>query len=106
MALSMTDTQQASGVLAFVDKHGHSTDVPDGNVTVTSSDPAVATAEYDDPTNTITVKAVAAGIATLSISAKNAKGDTLPFEDTAIEIKSGDAVGGTVTFGEPTEQPE
>lgn len=106
MALSMTDTQQASGTLAFVDKHGHATDVPDGNVTVSSSDEAVATASYDDPTNTVTVKAVAPGVATLTVAAKNAKGDTLPFEDTAIEIKSGDAVGGSITFGTPTEQPE
>lgn len=106
MALSMTDTQQASGTLAFVDKHGHPTDVPDGNVTVSSSDEAVATASYDDPTNTITVKAVAPGVAALTVTAKNSKGDTLPFEDVAIEIKSGDAVGGQITFGEPTEQPE
>lgn len=106
MALSMTDTQQASGKLSFVDKHGHDTDVPDGNVTVSSSDTNVATAEYDDPTNMVTVKAVAPGVAALSISATNAKGDVLPFEDVAIEIKSGDAVGGTVSFGEPTEQPE
>jgi len=106
MALSMTDTQQASGTLAFVDKHGHTTDVPDGNVTVTSSDEAVATATYDDPTNTITVKAVAPGVAALTIKATNSKGDDLPFEDVAIEIKSGDATGGTITFGEPTEQPE
>lgn len=106
MALSMTDTQQAAGTLAFVDKHGHPTDVPDGNVTVSSSDESVATASYDDPTNTITVKAVAPGVAALHVSAKNSKGDNLPFEDVAIEIKSGDAVGGTITFGEPTEQPE
>jgi len=106
MALSMTDTQQASGTLAFVDKHGHTTDVPDGNVTVTSSDEAVATATYDDPTNIITVKAVAPGVAALTIKATNSKGDDLPFEDVAIEIKSGDATGGTITFGEPTEQPE
>lgn len=104
MALSMTDTQQAAGTLAFVDKHGHTTDVPDGNVTVTSSDEAVATASYDDPTNTITVKAVAPGVAALSIAAKNSKGDDLPFDDVAIEIKSGDATSGSIVFGEPTEQ--
>jgi hypothetical protein len=106
MALSMTDTQQASGTLAFVDKHGHATDVPDGNVTVTSSDEAVATASYDDASNTVTVKAVAPGVAALTVAAKNAAGADLPFEDVAIEIKSGDAVGGTITFGEPTENPD
>lgn len=106
MALSMTDTQQAEGTLKFVDKHGHDTDVPDGNVTVSSSDEAVATASYDDPTNKVTVKAVAPGVAALKISATNAKGDALPFEDVAIEIKSGDAVGGSIEFGTPTEQPE
>lgn len=106
MALSMTDTQQASGTLSFVDKHGHTTDVPDGNVSVSSSDEAVATASYDDPSNTVTVKAVAPGVAALSIKAKNAKGDDLPFEDVAIEIKSGDATSGSISFGEPTEQPE
>lgn len=106
MALSMTDTQQASGTLAFVDKHGHTTDVPDGNVTVSSSDDSVATASYDDASNTITVVAKAPGVAALSIVAKNAKGEILPFEDVAVEIKSGDAVGGTITFGEATELPE
>lgn len=106
MALSMSDTQQAKGTLAFVDKHGHSTDVPDGNVSVSSSDEGVATASYDDPTNTVTVKAVAPGVAALSVKATNAKGEDLPFEDVAIEIKAGDAVGGSITFGEPTEQEE
>jgi len=38
MALSLTDTQQASGVLTFKDKKLAITDVPDGAVTVTSSD--------------------------------------------------------------------
>ncbi len=104
MALSMTDTQQASGTLEFVDKHGHKTDVPDGNVNVSTDDEGVATASYDDPSNTITVKAVGPGVAALHIAAKNAKGDDLPFEDVAIEIKSGDAVGGTINFGPPTEQ--
>lgn len=105
MALSMTDTQQASGTLDFVDKHGHKTDVPDGNVTVTSSDDTVATASYDDPSNTVTVVAVAPGVAALSIKATNAAGAELPFEDVAIEIKGGDATSGTVNFGTPTENP-
>lgn len=105
MALTMTDSQQASGVLTFVDKKGVATDVPDGNVTVTSSDTAVAAVTYDDPTNTVTVVAGVPGVAALTIVATNAAGVVLPFDDVAVEITSGDATSGSIAFGAPTEQP-
>lgn len=105
MALSMTDTQQAAGVLSFVDKKGNATDVPDGNVTVTSSDTNVASVSYDDPSNTITVVAGVPGVAALTIAATDKNGNALPFDDVAIEITAGDAVSGTISFGAPTEQP-
>ncbi len=105
MALSLTDTQQASGVLSFVDKKGAPTDVADGAVTITSSDPAIAAVTYDDPTNTVTVVAGTPGVATLTIVATNKAGATLPFDDIAVEVLSGDAASGTIAFGAPTEQP-
>lgn len=105
MALSMNDGQQAAGTLTFVDKHGHNTDVPDGNVSLSVDDTGVATVSYDDPTNTVTVVAVAPGVTALHVSATNAHGDTLPFDDVAIEITAGDAVSGSIAFGTPTDQP-
>lgn len=105
MALSLTDTQQASGVLTFKDKKLAVTDVPDGAVTLTSSDENVFTASYEDSTNTVTVVAGNPGVAALSIKATNKAGQDIPFEDIAIEVKSGDAQTGGVEFGEPTEQP-
>lgn len=105
MALSLTDTQQASGVLTFKDKKLAVTDVPDGAVTLTSSDESVFTATYEDATNTVTVVAGNPGVAALSIKATNKAGTDIPFEDIAIEVKSGDAQTGGVDFGEPTEQP-
>jgi hypothetical protein len=104
MALELTNTQQASGVLTFKDKKLAVTDVPDGAVTLTSSDENVFTANYEDSTNTVTVVAVNSGVAALSITATNKAGDNIPFEDIAIEVKSGDAVTGGIEFGTPTEQ--
>lgn len=104
MALSMTDTQQASGKLSFVDKKGAPTDVPDGNVSVTSSDENVATVSYDDATNTVTVVAGNPGVAALTIKATNKAGNDLPFDDVAVEVLSGDAASGGIEFGTPTEQ--
>lgn len=105
MALELTNTQQASGVLTFKDKKLEITDVPDGAATVTSSDENVFTTSYEDATNTVTVIAVHSGVAALSIKATNKAGQDIPFEDIAIEVKSGDAVTGGVAFAEPTEQP-
>ena len=105
MALSLTDTQQASGVLTFKDKKLAVTDVPDGAVTLTSSDENVFTASYEDSTNTVTVVAGQPGVAALSIKATNKAGQDIPFEDIAIEVKSGDAQTGSVEFTEPVEQP-
>jgi hypothetical protein len=104
MALELTNTQQASGVLTFKDKKLAITDVPDGAVTLTSSDKNVFTATYEDSTNTVTVKAVNTGVAALSIKATNKAGNDIPFEDIAIEVKSGDAETGSIEFGTPTEQ--
>lgn len=104
MALSLSDTQQAIGGVTFVDGKGNTTDVADGAVTVTSSNEGVFTAVYDDPSNQITVKATGPGVATLSIKATSQSGADLPFEDTAIEVRTGDAVSGTVSFQTPTEQ--
>lgn len=105
MALSMTDTQQAAGVVSFVDKKGAPTDVPDGNVTVSTGDSSIATATYDDPSNTVTVVAGNPGVTALTIAAKDKNGNALPFDDVAIEITAGDAVSGSINFGTPTEQP-
>lgn len=102
MALSITDTQKAVGTLSFSDIHGHEVDA--ASVDVVSSDEAVFTVSYDDPTNAVTVLAIAPGVAALSISPKNSKGEILPFEDVAIEILGGDAVSGSIVFGPPTEQ--
>jgi hypothetical protein len=104
MALTMTDTQQASGTIAFVDKKGATTDA--ASVTITSSDESIATVSYDDPTNTVTVVAGLPGVATLTIDARQADGDELPFDDVAVEITASDAVSGTISFSAPTEQPE
>lgn len=103
MAISMTDTQQAQGVIVFVDKKGSTTDAT--SVVLTVADTNVATATYDDPTNTVTVVAGNTGVTALTIVAKDSKGIQLPFDDVAIEITAGDAVSGTITFGAPTEQP-
>lgn len=105
MALSLLDTQQASGVLTFKDKKLAITDVPDGAVTLEVTDTNVATATYEDSTNTVTVVAGQPGVAALKIKATNAAGADIPFEDIAIEVKSGDAASGGVEFGAPTEQP-
>lgn len=104
MALTLTDTQQAAGTLSFVDKKGNATDVADGAVTVTSSDESIATVSYLDDGNVITVVAGKPGVAALTIKATNQAGEDLPFEDVAIEVLSGNATAGTVTFGDPTEQ--
>lgn len=104
MALALTDNQQAVGTLTFQDKKGAATDVADGAVTVTSSDEAVFTATYDDASNGVTVVAVGVGVGALSIKATNQKGGDVPFEDTAVEVKSDVASQGAVVFGEPTEQ--
>lgn len=104
MALSMTDTQKASGVLKFVDSKGAPTDVPDGNVVITSSNEEAATVTYDDPSNTVTVTAGLPGVAALHFDVKDANGNSLPFDDVAVEITSGNAVSGTIEFGAPTEQ--
>lgn len=104
MALALTDNQQAVGTLTFKDKKGATTDVADGAVTVTSSDDAVFTATYDDDSNGVTVVATGIGVASLTIKATNQKGDDIPFEDTAVEVKSDVASQGAVTFAEPTEQ--
>lgn len=106
MAVSMTDTQQASGVLTFKDKKLAVTDVPDGAVTLESTDENVFTASYEDSTNTVTVKANQPGVAALKIKAKNKAGNDIPFEDSAVEVTSGDAATGGVDFGTPVEQPE
>ena len=105
MALSLTDTQQASGVLTFKDKKLAVTDVPDGAVTLTVADTSIATATYEDSTNTVTVVAGQPGVTALTIKATNKAGQDIPFEDIAIEVTSGDAATGGVEFGEPTEQP-
>lgn len=110
--LKLTDTQQSVGKLEFVDGKGKFTDVPDGNVVVlvkgTGDTPGeeVASADYDDAKNEVTVKAVGPGVAALSIKAKNKAGEDLPFDDIAIEVTAGDAKSGRVVFGEPTEQPQ
>lgn len=104
MALTLTDTQQASGVLTFKDKKLAITDVPDGAVTVASSDTNVFTTSYEDSTNTVTVVAGQPGVAALSITATNQSGAAIPFDDIAIEVKGSDAATGGVEFGAPTEQ--
>jgi hypothetical protein len=102
MALSLTDTQKADGVLSFLDVHGHQTDA--ATVGLASSDTSVFTTSYDDPSNTVSVVAVGPGVAALTITAKDSKGNILPFDDVAIEVTAGDAVSGTIAFGPPTEQ--
>lgn len=110
--MRLKDTQQVVGTLSFVDKKGKPTDVPDGHVSVNivnagDAEPgAIATASYEDEGNKVTVKAVGPGVAALVIAVTNAAGENLPFEDVAIEVTAGDAVSGTVVFGEPTEQEE
>jgi hypothetical protein len=105
MALSMTDTQQASGVLTFKDKKLAITDVPDGAVQLTVADTNVATATYEDSTNTVTVVAGNPGVTALTIKATNKAGADIHFDDIAIEILGSDAVTGGVDFKDPTEQP-
>ena len=105
MALSLTDTQQASGVLTFKDKKLAIADVPDGNVTLSVADTNVATATYEDATNTVTVVAGQPGVTALTIKATNKAGADIPFDDIAIEVLGGDAVTGGVAFTDPIEQP-
>lgn len=105
MSVTLTTSQQASGVLKFKDKKLAITDVPDGAVQLTVSDEGIATASYEDATNTVSVKPVAPGVATLSIKATNKAGKDIPFEDIAVEVTSGDAETGSIDFV-VTEQPE
>lgn len=108
--MKLKDTQQVVGTLSFVDKKGKPTDVPDGGVSVSivntgdAEDGSIATADYDDDKNQVTVKAVGPGVAALRIVATNAAGEVLPFDDVAIEVTAGDAQGVVVEFGDPTEQ--
>lgn len=104
MALSLTDSQQAVGKLSFKDKKGFDTDVADGAVEVSSSDDSIAEVSYDDAKNEITVVAGQPGVAAITVKATASNGSDLPFEDTAVEVKSGDAVGGSIDFSSPVEQ--
>jgi len=103
MSVTLKDTQKATGKLSFVDSKGAATDVPDGNVAITSSDESIATVSYDDPTNTITVTAGVPGVAALKFDVKDDNGNVLPFDDVAVEVTSGNAVSGTVSFDTPVE---
>lgn len=104
MAVTLKDSQKVTGTLSFVDAKGAPTDVADGSVSVTSSDEAIATVSYDDANNKIEVVAGNPGVAAISIKATNQQGAELPFDDVAVEVTSGDAVSGTVTFDTPTNQ--
>jgi hypothetical protein len=103
MAISMTDTQIATYTLAFVDKKNKPSDA--ASVELSLDNPDQGTITYDDPTNTVTITAGDPGVATIKTVAKNSAGEVLPFEDEALEIRAGDAVGGTRSDVVITEQP-
>lgn len=102
MAVVLKDTQQASGILKFTDSKGYDTDAK--SVSVSSSDTSIATVEYDDPTNRVTVKAVKPGVAALTISATDDNDQPLSIPDTAVEVRPGNATGESIVFDAPTEQ--
>lgn len=102
MALTLKDTQKATGVIKFVDSKGADTDA--ASVVATSNNEGAATVSYDDPTNTLTVTAGLPGVAAIHIEAKDSAGNTLPVEDIAVEVTAGEAVGATIEFNPPTEQ--
>lgn len=101
MAITLKDTQKFTAQLSFVDSKGAATDA--ASVELISNNTEACTVEYDDPTNTITGVAGLPGVAALSIVAKDADGNTLPFEDVAIEVTAGNAVSGSLGNVEITE---
>lgn len=104
--VNITTTQQVKGTLNFKDRKGNPTDVADGAVSVSTENSDVAEATYDDEKNEITVTAKGPGVTGLVIKATSQNGQDLPFEPTAIQVRTGDAVAGTVSFAEPEEQPD
>lgn len=103
MAITLTDSQQATYQLSFVDKKGKATDAAS---VVLSLDPAGdTTIAYDDPSNTVTIVAGSPGISTIKTVAKDSKGNVLPFDDEALEVTAGDAISGTRSEPVITDQP-
>lgn len=105
----MSETQMVSGEVTPISKRGNPAKVQAGSVRFVSSDSSVITATQDDPTNElkVTVKSVAPGAARLSCKFDADLGDGITdvelFED--FSIIGGQAIGGTMKFGTPSEQP-
>lgn len=102
MAISMTDSQQASYTLAFVDKKGKTTDAASVELSIEPADQG--TISYDDPTNTVTIVSNNPGVATIKTVPKDKNGNVLPFADEALEVTAGDAVSGSRSDVVITEQ--
>lgn len=104
----LTDTQQVTGTVSFVNKKGNPAPVQDGSVVFASSDPAVLETVVDPASPmTVIVKAKAPGAAQVQCTADADLGDgvktiTLVADFTVV---AGEAVGGTISFGTPEEQP-
>ncbi len=105
MEILIHDNQFVEGVIAFADSKEQPTDVADGAVELIVADGTLATATYDDPTNTVRVSAVGPiGVTSLQIKATNQAGEDLPFDLISINITGGIAKTSSIKFGEPQDQ--
>lgn len=105
--IQLKDTQNASYQLKFVDAKGAETDAASVEVALVQAEGApapTATIEYDDPTNTVTIKSGTPEVCTIKITPKDSNGNVLPFADEALEVTAGNAVGGSRTEPVITEQ--
>lgn len=105
---SMTDSQFVTGTVKPINKKGNPAAVQTGSAVWTSSDPAVLLVEQDATEELgVKVTGVASGAARCSCSFDADLGDGVTtveiFED--FSISSGPAVGGSIVFGAPSEQP-
>lgn len=105
---TLTDTQQVSGTLAITDKKGNPSKVQAGSSAFLSTDPNVISVT-PDPANElgVTVKAVAAGAATVKWSGDADLGDGVVTIGAAEDfvVTGGQATAAGFSFGTPTEQP-
>lgn len=104
----MTETQQVTGTVQFVTKKGNPAEVQAGSVKWTATDPTVVDLVVDPvDEKTVTVKGKAAGSTRVDVTADADLGDGVESitlsED--FSITAGRAVGGTIVFGTPVEQP-
>lgn len=108
MAVSLTTTQQVSGQVQPVDRHGNPAKVEPGSVQyeVTNQDVAVIEEDPADETKFV-LKAKGVGVAELRVYADADLGEGVKAIETfaAVEVLPESAVGFGISFGTPEEQP-